>query len=224
MSEHYNSVKHFMTVFGQEVLTEFKLPSPKVGKLRYDLIKEERDELEVAMFNNDRIEVADALADLLYVIYGAYHAMGLTFCEVSSDLGEVISPKRDIDIADAKLILRELDVNLHKLDAAYITGSEHDITDSLDNMLFYIYQFSINIGLDIYACFSEVHNSNMSKVCTDEQFAVHSMNVRYHDEGKADYRDAWIDEVEGLFLIKRSYDDKVLKGLGYFEPSLAQFL
>ncbi len=49
----------------------------KINKLRIDLIKEELDELQEAMENNDLLEVADALTDILYVTYGAGHAFGI---------------------------------------------------------------------------------------------------------------------------------------------------
>ena len=45
--------------------------------LRYDLIKEELEELKLAIDNNDIKEVADALTDILYVTYGAGHAFGI---------------------------------------------------------------------------------------------------------------------------------------------------
>ena len=46
-------------------------------KLRIDLIKEELEELTVAMNKKDLLEVADALTDILYVTYGAGHAFGI---------------------------------------------------------------------------------------------------------------------------------------------------
>ena len=45
--------------------------------LRFDLIKEELDELENAMKEKDLKEVADALTDILYVTYGAGCAYGI---------------------------------------------------------------------------------------------------------------------------------------------------
>ena len=41
------------------------------------LIKEELEELKIAMENKDLLEVADALTDILYVTYGAGHAFGI---------------------------------------------------------------------------------------------------------------------------------------------------
>ena len=45
--------------------------------MRYELIKEELEELKIAIKNNDIKEVADALTDILYVTYGAGHAFGI---------------------------------------------------------------------------------------------------------------------------------------------------
>ena len=53
------------------------LASDKINTLRYDLIKEELEELKIAMENKDLLEVADALTDILYVTYGAGHAFGI---------------------------------------------------------------------------------------------------------------------------------------------------
>ena len=74
---NFNKVKTFMETFGQEVKTKPSFSTVKINSLRYDLIKEELDELKVAMKNNDLLEVADALADILYVTYGAGHAFGI---------------------------------------------------------------------------------------------------------------------------------------------------
>ena len=74
---NFNKVKTFMETFGQEVKTKPSFSTNKINNLRYDLIKEELEELEVAMKNKDLLEVADALTDILYVAYGAGHAFGI---------------------------------------------------------------------------------------------------------------------------------------------------
>ena len=74
---NFNKVGTFMKTFGQEVKTKPSFSSDKINKLRIDLIKEELEELQEAMKNNDLLEVADALTDILYVTYGAGHAFGL---------------------------------------------------------------------------------------------------------------------------------------------------
>ena len=74
---NFNKVKTFMKTFGQEVKNEPSFSTNKINSLRYELIKEELDELKTAMENKDLLEVADALTDILYVTYGAGHAFGI---------------------------------------------------------------------------------------------------------------------------------------------------
>ena len=74
---NFLKVKKFMKTFGQEVLESPKFPNKKIIKLRINLIKEELNELEEAVENDDLLEVADALTDILYVTYGAGHAFGI---------------------------------------------------------------------------------------------------------------------------------------------------
>ena len=74
---NFNKVGTFMKTFGQQVKTKPSFSGDKINKLRIDLIKEELDELQEAMKNNDLLEVADALTDILYVTYGAGHAFGI---------------------------------------------------------------------------------------------------------------------------------------------------
>ena len=72
-----SKVGPFMKTFGQEVKDKPAFSTDKINKLRIDLIKEELEELTEAMKNNDLLEVADALTDILYVTYGAGHAFGI---------------------------------------------------------------------------------------------------------------------------------------------------
>ena len=77
---NFTKVLNFMSEFGQTVYTE---PNPSsilnknLTKLRCDLIEEELNELKDAIKNNDYVEVIDALADILYVTYGAGGAFGI---------------------------------------------------------------------------------------------------------------------------------------------------
>ena len=74
---NFQSVKIFMQTFGQEVKNKAELPNEKIVQLRYELIKEELDELNQAIEDKDLQEIADALTDILYVTYGAGHAFGI---------------------------------------------------------------------------------------------------------------------------------------------------
>ena len=74
---NFQKVKKFMVTFGQEVKSKPSFSSEKINKLRFNLIKEELDEFKQALEDNDLLEVADALTEILYVTYGAGHAFGI---------------------------------------------------------------------------------------------------------------------------------------------------
>jgi len=74
---NFQKVKIFMETFGQEVKIKPSFSSQKINELRYNLIKEELDELNEALLSKNLLEVADALTDILYVTYGAGHAFGI---------------------------------------------------------------------------------------------------------------------------------------------------
>jgi predicted HAD superfamily Cof-like phosphohydrolase len=74
---NFQNVKKFMETFGQEVNEKNVFPDEKIIQLRYELIKEELEELKQAIKDKDMKEIADALTDILYVTYGAGHAFGI---------------------------------------------------------------------------------------------------------------------------------------------------
>jgi len=74
---NFQKVKTFMQTFGQEVKLKPSFSTEKINDLRYNLVKEELEELKQAIDNKDLLEVADALTDILYVTYGAGHAFGI---------------------------------------------------------------------------------------------------------------------------------------------------
>ena len=71
---NFEKVKTFMKTFGQEVKEKSSFSSDKINELRFNLIKEELEELRIAIDTKNLVEVADALTDILYVAYGAGHA------------------------------------------------------------------------------------------------------------------------------------------------------
>jgi predicted HAD superfamily Cof-like phosphohydrolase len=101
---NFENVGVFMHSFGQDVKTKPELPSEEVQRLRYELINEELTELHCGMMNDDIVEIADALADLLYVVYGAGHAYGI---DLDKCFNEVHRSNMSKLGADGKPIYRE---------------------------------------------------------------------------------------------------------------------
>lgn len=104
---NFDMVEDFMNAFGQDVETEPQWTS--VSELRYELIREELEEMREALDDKDLIGVADALTDLLYVVYGAGHSFGLdldaTFNEVHrSNMSKLGSDGKPIYRDDGKVL------------------------------------------------------------------------------------------------------------------------
>ena len=78
MQYQINSVIKFHTTFGLDINTK---PTATLGYdtniLRFNLMKEENEEYLEAVQNNDLIEIADALGDMLYILCGTIVSHGL---------------------------------------------------------------------------------------------------------------------------------------------------
>ena len=94
---NFQKVKTFMQTFGQEVKLKPSFSTEKINNLRYNLIKEELEELKNAIDNKDLLEVADALTDILYVTYGAGHAFGINLDECFEEVQSSNMSKLDDD-------------------------------------------------------------------------------------------------------------------------------
>jgi len=101
---NFGKAGEFMKVFGQETLTRPTLPSWELAALRLDLIQEEVDELKEGLANQDIVEIADALTDILYVVYGAGHAFGIDLDKCYNEVHRSNMTKLD---ADGKPLFRE---------------------------------------------------------------------------------------------------------------------
>lgn len=78
MQNLLKSVHEFHSAFGLGINTN---PTANLGKsknmLRFNLMKEENEEYLEAVQNNDIIEIADALGDMLYILCGTIIEHGL---------------------------------------------------------------------------------------------------------------------------------------------------
>ena len=83
---NFELVGDFMETFGQDVELQPTWPDFSTRELRVDLIEEEVEELVEAIANKDMVEIADALTDILYVVYGAGHAFGIDLDECFTEV------------------------------------------------------------------------------------------------------------------------------------------
>lgn len=104
MKSNFDMVADFMKGFGQRIKTEPEWPDHKLLGLRLRLIDEEMGELIDAVNNESMVDVADALSDLLYVVYGMGHAMGI---DLDKCFQEVHRSNMTKFGSDGKVITRE---------------------------------------------------------------------------------------------------------------------
>ncbi|MGL5935643.1 MAG: hypothetical protein ACRCZI_08460 [Cetobacterium sp.] len=95
---HFNLVKDFNKVSEATRISDKSkmFTESKLTNFRLSLIKEEITEFSDAVNDNNQIEMVDALADTLYVIYGMYDTLNLSF-----DLYQNIA--NDIDFTDDEM-------------------------------------------------------------------------------------------------------------------------
>jgi predicted HAD superfamily Cof-like phosphohydrolase len=78
MQKQINAVKEFHTTFR---IGHSENPIADLGEnkkmLRYNLMKEENEEYLEAVQNNDLVEIADALGDMMYILCGTIIEHGL---------------------------------------------------------------------------------------------------------------------------------------------------
>jgi predicted HAD superfamily Cof-like phosphohydrolase len=70
-------VEEFHKAFGHAINKNPTLLVDASSKLRYELMREENHEYIEACENNDIVEIADALGDMLYILHGTIISHGL---------------------------------------------------------------------------------------------------------------------------------------------------
>ena len=78
MQKQLKAVRIFHETYGLGVSEEMKADLGALkNELRYNLMKEENEEYLEAVQNNDIVEIADALGDMLYILCGTILEHGL---------------------------------------------------------------------------------------------------------------------------------------------------
>jgi predicted HAD superfamily Cof-like phosphohydrolase len=93
-----------MEAFGQAVPARASMPDEETMQLRLKLIAEEVSEFAESVQENDIVNAAKELADILYVVYGAGLAMGINLDQVFHDVHNSNMSKLG---ADGKPVYRE---------------------------------------------------------------------------------------------------------------------
>ena len=107
MQKQLDAVKLFHTTYGLGVSETMKADlGTQKNNLRFDLMKEENEEYLEAVQNNDIVEIADALGDMLYILCGTILEHGLQH-KIEAIFDEIQRSNMSKLGADGKPIYRE---------------------------------------------------------------------------------------------------------------------
>ena len=156
-------VREFHKTFGIKDSESPTIPDVKTCDLRLSLIAEEYEELEDEIGKSNIVGVADALADLRYVIEGCALVCGVDLVKVNHDIEICGSPS----IPVSRHFRSAIDLIGFVLDDLFV-AFEYDeiqgVTKSLSEMRGLVEEISLQCGIDLDACTAEVHRSNMTKL------------------------------------------------------------
>jgi predicted HAD superfamily Cof-like phosphohydrolase len=160
----FQRVAEFHRVFGHPIAESPNLPEQTIRSLRVALLAEELHEYTVAHAAGDRVEMADALADICYIVAGTCVAYGVG--PINDGVFESPYDQYPPESADAgmpSLLQGCFDDYALAEQANNITW----IDLSLMNMITSVFGIAWRLNIPLNAVFAEVHRSNMAKLMPD---------------------------------------------------------
>lgn len=240
--KQYNAVVEFNTAFEVKTIQRDEFAKiletdSKLVEYRYSLIKEEVNELTEAFYNDDKKEILDALADILYVAYGFLHVLSIDINNIDDYnnyneqllSGELIPT--DKQIAD---IITYFDISDYLQDVSRLLNNSinNKLVDTVINLVFRIikgaYIIAIHEKMDLNKAFDIVHESNMSKICSSEEEAAETVewykqipkdSDKYYDSPA--YRQA---KIPGKWIVYNESTSKILKNINYKPADFSSIL
>jgi predicted HAD superfamily Cof-like phosphohydrolase len=216
---NFEKVCEFNTAFdvvkydADDIIHIFKNPNDnqiKMFNLRCDLVIEECKELQEAINNNDKIEVRDAISDILYVLYGIGYTYSFNMNQIQLITNQ--NERNPSQILNKALNLKNLNkFDVFKNETLYLTRL--------------VYDYAEYMNICVNSDFNIVHQSNMSKLCDDEDIAIKTVESyvkKYiQDPVKTPYDSPYYYKIDvngvDKYVVKNKSTGKVLKSIKYKE-------
>lgn len=246
---NYNKVVEFNKVFGvkmypTEIDTCGFINDSKLANYRISLITEEYKELLEAFQNNNIIEVVDALLDILYVVYGMGSSFGYDMDKYfrnqykhydnSKSLFEFVKCSKNNMKQTSFDYFNDENVKecLNKITKCYdkfINTAQNNILVQaiiyyLVKLIYLCYEMGYICNIDMDKGFDLVHESNMSKVCKNEDVAIRTVEY-YKDEfnkGTQPYDTPAYRKSDDnkYYVVYNKSTSKILKSIEYYPVNL----
>jgi predicted HAD superfamily Cof-like phosphohydrolase len=180
-----------------------------------------------AVKNNDLVELVDAWSDILYVVYGAASCFGV-------DLDAFIDPEKT-QVVEEENVDQNIFENHEKITldinnwVKYINEASEEknlnkYVEGLTQLVYCIYKTSFDFGINIDKAFDIVHESNMTKACTDEQRAIDTVKDYKNNDPRYDSPNYKKSSNGKYWVIWNESSNKVLKSLDYTPANLKYLL
>lgn len=192
---YQDKVLDFQLASGQPVHLKRELTKEELD-FRDSLLREEIRELREAIIDDNRVEILDALCDIIYVALGTCNTMSINHDFSSEDYNDPLSYNYEDALYDLECY--------SDFDKDYCISSVVSVCYGLANH-FNISEENFNTALN------RVHESNMSKFCNDIKTAERTQEF-YSKQGINTY----IEPREKKFVVYREGDGKVLKSCDYY--------
>lgn len=230
---HSEMVKTFMEIFDQPINTKYDFDDRKLEQFRLNLIKEEINELKDAILKHNMIEMVDALADILFVVYGAGHTFGIdlshiqsefynAYRSINSDLEPVMA--KQIILLDEYCRLLETKLNSNSLVSEVTSDKTHKkmfVKMYLETIISICYYLAILFAIDINIIFKIVYDSNMTKFCDTSDDAEET--IKHYKKTKPDLKIGYkIKETyKRIYIVYNMETGKVMKNYKWSPPDKA---
>lgn len=122
----------------------------------------------------------------------------------------------------SKLRVELLSEELKELEEAIQNKDLVEVADALCDIQYVLSGAVLEFGLGekFKTLFEEVQRSNMSKACSTKEEALKT--IAYYEQEKA--TPCYYKEIDGLFLVYRTEDNKTLKSINYSPADLKKIL
>jgi len=238
--------KSFGVFVSDTVVRDIFDTNPSLSKLRLSLIVEEINELMDAFSTRNFVEVIDALADILVVVYGAGASFGINLdnkyeyllanCEGDNNYEitrNLLIKFKKVELVNSltnifdNTVLSEelqelLDTTLKSV--VFYRDELKDAHDKKDmdkfsvcllKIIEFTYTISCVLGIDIQRSYQIVHDSNMSKLCSDEQEAKDTVSWYQNNQTRYD-SPAYKKSDDGInWVVFNNSTGKILKSIKY---------
>src|SRR5690606_39032931 len=194
MNNFQDKVLEFQLASGQPVSDTPRELTKEEFDFRDTLLQEEIRELQYAIADDNRVEILDALCDIIYVATGTCNAMGI---------------KHDFELDEADYSYGFFTVEELISDLKEYSTYNYCISSVIS--VCYELAHHFNFTLDNFkTALNRVHESNLSKFCNDIKTAERTQEF-YKKQGI----DTYIEPRNKMTVVYRKDDGKVLKSIDY---------